>query len=157
MTVEGAVALSPATRRQAGFTLLEMLIVIAILGAAAAIIVARGPSRSPGLEARQAASQIAETMRLARSRAIAANRPVPMMLDLATHRLTLDGVARDAPAPSVALAAVMADGSVPRRQAVFVFAPDGSATGGRIVLGVGARRFAVIVDWLTGRVGVNAG
>jgi general secretion pathway protein H len=142
--------------REAGFTLLEMLVVVAILGATAAILVAHGPARSPGLEAREAASQLAQTMRLGRSRAIAADRPVPMVLDLATHRLTLDGALRPAPAASVALAAVMADGRVPPRVAEFVFAPDGSATGGRILVGVGRRRTAIVVDWLTGRVGIDA-
>jgi len=148
---------STSRAQDGGFTLIEVLVVVAILAATAAILVSRGPARSPGLEARQAASQLTETMRLGRSRAIAADRPVPMVLDLATHRLTLDGVPRPAPAASVGLAAIMADGSVPARQAVFVFAPDGSATGGSIVLGVGGRRIAITVDWLTGRVGVNAG
>jgi general secretion pathway protein H len=34
------------------------------------------------------------------------------------------------------------------------FNPDGSSTGGRIVLADGTRRTAVGVDWLTGRVSV---
>jgi general secretion pathway protein H len=34
------------------------------------------------------------------------------------------------------------------------FNPDGSSTGGRIVLAEGTRRTAVGVDWLTGRVSV---
>jgi general secretion pathway protein H len=139
-----------------GFTLIEMLVVIAILAAASAILVARGPARSPGLEARAAASDLAQTLRLGRSRAIAADRPVSVVLDLATHALTLDRAPRPALPGSVGLAAVMADGSVVRQQAVFVFAPDGSASGGQVLLGVGGRRLVVAVDWLTGRVGVDA-
>ena len=34
------------------------------------------------------------------------------------------------------------------------FNPDGSSTGGRIVLADGSRKIAVGVDWLTGRVTV---
>jgi general secretion pathway protein H len=34
------------------------------------------------------------------------------------------------------------------------FNPDGSSTGGRIILAEGTRRTAVGVDWLTGRVSV---
>ena len=139
-----------------GFTLIEMLVVIAILAAASAILVARGPARSPGLEARAAASDLAQTLRLGRSRAIAADRPVSVVLDLATHAMTLDRAPRPALPGSVGLAAVMADGSVVRRQAVFVFAPDGSASGGQVLLDVGGRRLTVAVDWLTGRVGVDA-
>ncbi|MDR3537708.1 MAG: GspH/FimT family pseudopilin [Acetobacteraceae bacterium] len=140
----------------AGFTLIEMLVVLAILGSAAAILLARGPASSPALEARGAASELAQALRLGRSRAIAGDRAVPVVLDLATHRLTLDGAPRPTLPGSVALAAVMADGSRPTRQAAFVFAPDGSASGGRIALGAGTRRLVVTVDWLTGRIGVDA-
>jgi general secretion pathway protein H len=136
---------------EAGFTLIELLVVIVILGLTAAVLLTRGPARSPGLEARAAASEVAQTLRLGRSRAIAADRPVAVMLDLPMHRLALDGAAR-APLPGwLPLAARMGDGAAPRR-AVFVFAPDGSATGGIIVLGLPGRRILVTVDWLTGRV-----
>jgi general secretion pathway protein H len=40
------------------------------------------------------------------------------------------------------------------RVADIRFNPDGSSTGGRIVLAEGERRTAVGVDWLTGRVSV---
>jgi general secretion pathway protein H len=141
------------SRAERGFTLIEMLVVIAILGAAAAILATRGPARSLGLETRAAASDLAQTLRLGRSRAIAADRAVRVVLDLETHGLTLDNVSRPTLPASVRLAAVMADGAVARRQAVFVFAPDGSASGGQVVLG---GRMVVAVDWLTGRVGVDA-
>jgi general secretion pathway protein H len=35
------------------------------------------------------------------------------------------------------------------------FFPDGSATGGRIGLTLGAQQVEVVVDWLTGLVSVN--
>lgn len=137
----------------AGFTLIEVLVVIVILGLTATILLARGPLRSPGLETRAAASEVAQTLRLGRSRAIATDRPAVVMLDVATHGLALDGVAR-APLPAwLPLAARMADGAVPQR-AIFAFAPDGSATGGVIVLGTPGRRIQVGVDWLTGRVDI---
>ncbi len=133
-----------------------MLVVLVILGMAGALLLARGPARSPGLEARAAASEIVQTMRLGRSRAIANDRPVPVVVGLRTHRLTLDGAPRPALPNSVTLAAVMADGVVPPGDAIFVFAPDGSATGGRLALDYGGRRIAMTVDWLTGRVGLDA-
>ncbi len=140
----------------AGFTLIEVLVVMAILGVALAALAARGPLRSNGLDARAAASEVAQAFRLGRARAIANDRPVPVVLDLPTRRLTVDGTPRLSLPPSFALDVVMEDGSVPARPAVFVFAPDGSATGGSVGLTLGARHLAVTVDWLTGRVGVTA-
>ena len=143
-------------RSDAGFTLIEMLVVLVILGMAGVLLLSRGPARSPGLEARAAASEIVQTMRLGRSRAVASDRPVAVVVGLRSHRLTLDGVARPALANSITLGAVMADGTVPLGDAVFVFAPDGSASGGRVALDAGGRRIAMTVDWLTGRVGLDA-
>ena len=137
----------------AGFTLIEVLVVLVILGMTAALVVARGPARNAGLEARAAAGEVVQTLRLGRSRAIAADRPVAVMLDLPGHRIALDGVARAALPAWLPLAARMADGSTPQRP-VFDFAPDGSATGGIVVLGNPGRRILVTVDWLTGRVDI---
>ena len=139
--------------RDAGFTLIEVLVVLVILGLTAALVLARGPVRSAGMEARTAASEVAETLRLGRSVAIAGDRPAAVTLDVASHWLTLDGARRALLPASLPLAARMADGTEPRR-AVFDFASDGSATGGTIALGTSARRILVTVDWLTGRVDV---
>jgi general secretion pathway protein H len=138
---------------EAGFTLIEILVVIVILGLSVALVAARGPARNAGLEARAAASEVVQTLRLGRSRAIAEDRPVAVMLDLPSHHLALDGVPRANLPEWIPLAARMADGTAPRR-AVFDFAPDGSATGGIVVMGTPGRRFLVSVDWLTGRVDI---
>jgi general secretion pathway protein H len=137
----------------AGFTLIEILVVLVILGLTVALVAARGPARNAGLEARAAASEVVQTLRIGRSRAIAEDRPVAVMLDLPSHRLALDGVLRAALPGWIPLAARMADGTEPRR-AVFDFAPDGSATGGIVALGKPGRRVLVSVDWLTGRVDI---
>ena len=138
---------------EAGFTLIEILVVLVILSLTVVLVVARGPARNAGLEARAAASEVVQTLRVGRSRAIAEDRPVAVMLDLPAHRVALDGVPRAVLPAWIPLTARMADGTEPRR-AVFDFAPDGSATGGIVVLGRPGRRFLVSVDWLTGRVDI---
>ena len=138
---------------EAGFTLIEILVVLVILSLTVVLVVARGPARNAGLEARAAASEVVQTLRIGRSRAIAEDRPVAVTLDLPSHRLALDGVPRAVLPRWMPLADRMADGTEPRR-AVFDFAPDGSATGGIVVLGMPGRRFLVSVDWLTGRVDI---
>ena len=37
------------------------------------------------------------------------------------------------------------------------FFPDGSSTGGGVALSLGAERYDILVDWLTGGVSVHAG
>jgi len=125
---------------QKGFTLIEMIVVMAILATSAVILLQLGPQKRPALQVREAASTVSQTLRLGRSRAIAADRAVTVALDLATHALTLDGTKRATLAASLQLAA----NPVAGRTALFVFAPDGSL------------RQTIAVDWLTGRVGVNA-
>ncbi len=141
-------------RGEAGFTLIEVLVVLVIFGIVLALLAAQGPWRGSGAEARMAASQVAQAMRLGRSRAIAVDRTVAVVLDLPTHRLSVDGRTPTGLPASVVLGATMADGADTRQRAVFMFSPDGSATGGRIDLALRNQRLAVVVDWMTGRVSV---
>ena len=69
------------TRRSAGFTLIEMTVVLVVLGLLVGIVLSRGPAHSPALDTRGAADAIAETLRGARARAIAANREIAFHLD----------------------------------------------------------------------------
>ncbi len=117
-----------------GFTLMEMLVVIAIMGLVLTMVAGFRQPHSQWLETQTAARQVAEAMRDARGEAITEGHPVAPVLP----RL---------PA-SVAIAVQAPPGGI-------VFAPDGSASGGRILL-TGGGQIAVSVDWLTGRVATDA-
>jgi len=137
----------------AGFTLLEMIIVLVILGLVVAIAASRGPVRSHRLEVRGIVSAVSEALRGARARAIAANRPVLVAVNGEHRWIAVEG------GPTIALPAGMdleaAAGAVgrPEKQLVGLrFAPDGSSTGARILFADGDRRVLIGVDWLTGRV-----
>ena len=135
----------------AGFTLIEVLAVLAILGLMAGLVATRGPQRSAAVDLRAAAAQVAGALRLARTQAIAGNNPVAVLLDPAAHALRV-GAAAPRRLPSGLLVSVISI-TEPGRPAI-TFAPDGSSTGGRVELAAGARRMQVGVDWLTGRVSV---
>ena len=140
-------------RRQAGFTLIEMLIVVAVLSLVLAIVATRGPMRSQTLEARATASRIEQDLRLARSKAIASNMPTRFVLDFATHTYRIDGGPSTALPRSVVLAVTaVSDETRAERLAAIRFNPDGSSTGGRIELADGQQRLRIGVDWLTGRI-----
>jgi len=92
---------------------------------------------------------------MARSQAIAENRPVAVALDLAGHRYRVgDGRLQPLPANLSIELLTVAGESRGRTEGDIRFNPDGSSTGGRISLADGRRRIAVGVDWLTGKVTV---
>jgi general secretion pathway protein H len=138
-----------------GFSLIELLVVLAVMGFVLALVVGYKAPWSSGLSLEGTAAELASGLRLARSQAIADNRPVVFALDLAGHRYRVGGdLPRLLPA-KLTLGLLTVNGE--RRSAAFGdirFNPDGSSTGGRIVLAAGSRRVAVGVDWLTGRVRV---
>ncbi|MBV9784140.1 MAG: GspH/FimT family pseudopilin [Acidisphaera sp.] len=140
-------------KAEAGFTLIEMIVVLVILGLALGLVVARGPMRSRGMQAAAAASDVAQALRLARTRAIAGDRQVEFTVDLAQHSFRVDGGPPHLLPPSLGVSAIAASGqTLGQRFAGIRFDPDGGSSGGRIELVEGRRRLQVGVDWFTGRV-----
>ncbi|WP_158746991.1 Tfp pilus assembly protein FimT/FimU [Acidisphaera sp. L21] len=125
-----------------GFTLIEMLVVLVVLGIMIGLVVAHGPSRSAGLDARMAANMLAGTLRAARSEAIAADRSVTVVVDGSAGTVRVGG------RPARLIGARVAAGQP------IVFAPDGSSGGGQIAVTAGTVHKAIAVDWLTGRVSI---
>lgn len=142
-----------ARRAEAGFTLLEVVVVLAVLALGLGLLAARGPPRSAALEIRAAAGELAQSLRLARARAIALNQPMGLTLDPARRSWRVDGAPERALPPGFALS-IRAAGTETAggRLGAIRFAPDGSSTGGWIEVSDGRRRVQVGVDWLSGRV-----
>lgn len=112
-----------------------MLVVIAVMGLVLAMVTSFRQPKSQWLQTQTAARQVAEAMRDARGEAIAEGHPVAPQL------------------PHLPAAMAM---TVQAPPGGIVFAPDGSASGGRILLGSSGTQIAVDVDWLTGRVVTDA-
>ena len=130
---------------QRGFTLIEMIVVLAVLSLMLALVLTHGPARSERLTVAAAARDVAGTLRVARARAIAQNRVVGV--HLAPNGYQLDGAAVRRMPQAVVLSG----------PTVIAFHPDGSSSGGSIAVQGGGMRDAVVVNWLTGRVRVGAG
>jgi general secretion pathway protein H len=137
-----------------GFTLLELVVVLAVMGAVIGIVISRGPVHSAGLQTRAAAGVLAQTLRTARATAIDRAREISVVIDPPHRSFAADDGPIHVLAPGVALAFLPPVLKGPRDTGIIRFSPDGSATGGEILLGDGARRVRIDVQWLTGQVQV---
>ncbi len=118
---------------KSGFTLLELLVTLAVMSLVLLLIAGFLAPRGQGLAARQAAQRVAEAMRQDRGQAIASGQPVRFQLPALPGFLTV----RTALPPQG-----------------LVFEPDGSASGGEVFLNGGGQHILISADWLTGRVQV---
>jgi len=137
----------------AGFTLIEMLVVLAVIGMALAVVPALLGSL-PGTRLRAAADEVAGALRVARSDALASGHSVEVRFDPATRSYAvLPGRAtRVLPAAVRAMSVTTSAAFQRKGEATFRFFADGTATGGSVVLSDAVRASGVTVDWLTGRV-----
>lgn len=131
-----------------------MLVDIVLLAAVAGVVVSRGPARSRGLETRAAAGSLAGALRTARARAMERAETVGVAIDPARHLYAIDGGVPVALAPDLSVEMQNMGPGRPGGARVVRFAPDGSASGGTILLGKGAHRLRVEVEWLSGAVRV---
>ena len=123
----------------AGFTLIEMIVVIVVLALIGGMVMVRQPWHSAGFDTDATVRALTSGLRLARSSAIVQDREVPVVT-------TAGGFVVDGGAPWV-----LPSGQV-LSPAQVIFMPDGGSSGGTIVLAARERRIAVSVNWLTGRV-----
>lgn len=137
-----------------GFTLLELLVVLALFALALLVVPPMFSSGAPQVELKSTARVFASQLRRARSQAIARNAEVTFELDVEGRRYRLVGDGATGTVPEgLTLSLVTAESErIGSSRGSIRFYPDGSSTGGRITLGRGERSYLVDVDWLTGRV-----
>lgn len=138
--------------RDEGFTLLELLVVLAIVSTTTAVIVTLARPSSAILEPRRTALEMAAHLRAARTRAIETNTEATFTLD-ADGRAFWTSLAERRHAMPQTLAVAMTSAQFrapePGRGHIRYF-PDGSSTGGTVTLEAEGRRVTLDVDWLTG-------
>jgi general secretion pathway protein H len=140
---------------ETGFTLLELIVVLVVISLILALVVPNVGQRS-GNALAATAHNVAAVLRLTRDQAITQSRPtlfvaragafgrgddrrvwhVPQGVTLAF----LDSGRRGSPQPS----------------GTIRFYPDGSSTGGTLVLTNGATRYTVLVGWINGNVSIQS-
>jgi general secretion pathway protein H len=137
-----------------GFTLMELLVVLAILGLTMVLAMPTLGRLLPGLELRTEARDVASALREARASAIGRNEEVTIVLDRERGLLQVAGKPIVQLSPKIGVSALETSHSSRAGDNEIRFFPDGTSTGGRLTLALGERQEHVVVDWLTGAVSI---
>lgn len=137
-------------RRQSGFTLLELLVVLTVLALMYALAAPRLGAGLPGVSARGAARDLVAVLQEGRSLALTEQRQVEVSIDGEARSLQLDG----RPQPLRGKAEIRGSDTGTEPVAVL-FYPDGSSSGIELRVEQENHRYHVNVDWLTGRVALR--
>lgn len=138
-----------------GFTLMELLVVLAILGLTMVLAMPTLGRLLPGLELRTEARDVASALREARASAIGRNEEVTIVLDRERGLLQVAGKPVVQLSPKIGVSALETSHSSRAGDNEIRFFPDGTSTGGRLTLALGERQEHVVVDWLTGAVSIT--
>ncbi|GAN67285.1 GspH/FimT family pseudopilin [Acetobacter orleanensis] len=133
-------------KQEQGFTLLEMIIVLAIAGLFLALILERGPMHSTLVSFLQARENLLSTLRAARLDAMTKGEVVTVRFDVAQNRLI-----------EFSRKTLLSQTTLPKEAelmapAPMTFQPDGLASAVAWGLRVGARTVSISVSPLTGRI-----
>ena len=137
-----------------GFTLLELIVVLAIIALVIALVPGLMLRPQPGLDIEVAARALADGLRRTRSQAMVSNREEVFAVDVEQG---LFRAGRDRPLKqldrNIELRLYTAEAELIDRESGRIrFFPDGSSTGGAIDLRLADQHQRVSVDWLTGQV-----
>lgn len=143
--------------RARGFTLFEMVAVLAVLALVLALVPPLlGGSRAKA-ELLASARAVAAGLRDTRSLAMAQDRSEVFALDVAAGSFRAAGKQAPRALPQgVRVSLLTTTGErISDTAAGIRFFPDGSSTGGRVSLVRDGRAVEVAVDWLTGRIALR--
>jgi general secretion pathway protein H len=133
---------------EAGYTLIELMVVLAILSLAALIILPSAAQLFERPRSDEAVRQAVGVLREAKASAITAFRPVRVSAWNEGKRLRIDE--REFSLPSGAVVEVAGQGAGGREGILFF--PDGRSSGGTLSLRSGGSVRSLTVDWRTGRI-----
>jgi general secretion pathway protein H len=141
-------------KRGSGFSLLELLLVLAITSVIVALVAPRLTGTLDNLQLKRLSRDMAASLRTTRAQAISKGQEEIWLLDLEQHHYQY-GKQNKTVSFSQDIDIKLTTASKEqwsRAIASIRFFPDGSATGGEIFLLQGKQNYSIQIDWLTGRV-----
>jgi general secretion pathway protein H len=143
-------------KMQRGFTLLEIVMVVAmialIMGMSAYVL----NRQLPGQQLRNASKEIAAELRFAKTQALISGQAQTFLINVQTKKWTGPKKHGGSLPSGLEVIATTARNEQPADEvAAIKFFPDGASTGGRIILKRNTAMWAVDVNWLTGNVTVK--
>ena len=141
-----------------GFTLLELLVVLFIMILGFSIVGINLSSGVGGAALKVAARDMVSALRYTRGQALMSHQEATMTLDLAENSYTVSDRTQHYFIPkAIALTVISAQSELRGNGIANIrFYPDGSSTGGRITLEQGAIAWEININWLTGRIKLDA-
>ena len=162
-----------------GFTLLELLVVVLIIGLISALVMPRMAASLPGVQLKSTARAVAASLRYARSQAVFESIPYMAIFDNSQKLLAVEPLEELIDTGESDRFRIIVDGSKLQKVYEFpdevefsvsnnsdadkgrdlfpiIFFPRGDSTGGTIVLkNVGRKQYTITVDPITGAVEID--
>ena len=149
---------SPAGSPAHGFTLIELMLVLMLMGIASVIVLPNIEKGMQDREVRRSALGLAAAARNLRSRAIDEGMPQLLVLDIEQNNYRAARGAEVHLPADVKFSAVVGGEIVDREARQFVFFPNGSSHGGSIALSGGRGvSYSIRLEPLTGKIQVGPG
>lgn len=138
--------------REHGFTLVEVIVVLAILGLVYALALPVFSRTLDGPRLKQTARALTADLREARSLALSRGEPVYFYVDAAQGSWRFAGQSGQVDETIRIRADVPAAWRTAGRTDVIGFFPDGESSGGEIIVRLNDHAQRIQIRWLTGRV-----
>ena len=157
MSVPRTTPMTTTVRTAAGgFTLIELLITLLIAISIVTVVVPRFARSMANVQLHQAARESAALLRMSRNSAIAYSGSVNVEIDAEERLMRTVGTGQIYALPRhVSFAFPNDDQAYREGPRIITFHPDGTSSGGRLLLLTDKHSQQITVDWMTGRVSIE--